>query len=566
MTSDPSLTQPVTVKAQPEVMSELTATVHASPSLTQSETTDVSLMQPKTQCNTTDTGLEPTETADADPVATIAQPPETTNALAKTTEATEVQPEAWDNYVQLGTTNVQPKAAGTTDTQSETTDTQSEALLTKPVSTNQSVALGVFTDELSTRPETFDALPAQPETADVSLSVAESSKSEADQECDMLYSVQCESSSIIEHSDKVKLEEDAATAPPLESQNVLEGAPTSAAHVDVEEEHWVGEEERESLEEVATVTDTTALDDTMIPVISRSEEVAIERDSSPVVLAADSATSEVTRSGGEPTSGDFGDSTQLSLATVDDGAHGEDRPPSGTGFDEECWVESGHLASDAFSVSESDLTSSTQSGPGPWMEIPSSVYDEDCWKESVSPVKVFDTRPTRILKRDDEPFFMQNNEQKQRDSQPRSKAPTDTDSCRTSRGEQSTTETVGSHRKPKNKKKKQKNRDVRDEKGGRYSPAPQSSFTRSGKMCEQPSLPRERGDGTQRSERQRYLDDVKQWFRREGSRDRPMSREVTSDSSKETDSRPSGEAQRRPTWGCRRYRIPQRRRYGSGWP
>ena len=235
---------------------------------------------------------------------------------------------------------------------------------------------------------------------------------------------------------------------------------------------------------------------------------------------------------------------------------------SGTGYDEDCWIEGEQPTPSMLSGPELLPTSSQLEPEGPKIQASATtVFDEDCWEENVVPecvnIKRIESKPIRILKREeppkcDEPIGVHWRECKPTaTSHPpaHSKGATDSGGDRQESG-------AGGGRKYKNKRKRKGKQGQQDDRRGRFSPAPQAEATNTlGGRGEQSSSSR---DSYRGHERRYYLNEVKQRFK--GERD---ARDGSSDSfrvSKEEDSnKESGDSSS--TGG----RWRQTREYRRGW-
>ena len=255
---------------------------------------------------------------------------------------------------------------------------------------------------------------------------------------------------------------------------------------------------------------------------------------------------------------DWEDGLQLA---VSGSISGEDRPSSVASFDEDCWVESGYP--EVYSAPESSTC--TLSRPEPKTSMSSTGYDEDCWQEGTPPECVSAAevpfRPIRILKREDsgqKPFDTPRDQHKPPIGQSYRRGTADSDGGKTSKDEQSQSEEFKRRKKSKSNRNKRKSRNMREERrGDRYSPAPLGSYTSSGRTGERRSVSRDRGE--RREENQRYGDNGRQRFGREGPRNQPRRAEGESKSSDEG-------GRKNPTREFRRGYGPYgSQKYGAGW-
>ena len=241
--------------------------------------------------------------------------------------------------------------------------------------------------------------------------------------------------------------------------------------------------------------------------------------------------------------------TSQDIAASSKGFDGDEkREVSVTGFDDDCWIESGQPATYTVTKSEASMKSETEPP-----KVPTSVYDEDCWQESAPPeCENFETsaslsfNPIRILKREDsdcEPFVScKDTHKRSSNSQPSSKGATDSVSGRAAKDvkdERSSTEKFKRSKKSKNKRNKR--RSMReDSRSERYSPAPCTGGSAgSGWTSESSSMAGDRREGRRdgRMEQQRYYRGARQRFKRQGSGDRPRRAGESSWASKDFESR-----------------------------
>ena len=569
-TTDATLTHSETSLIQPDTTDALLIQPETTePLLTQSETTDAILTQPETtdvtltQPETTDVTLTHSETSLTQPDTTDVQP-ETTDALLiqlETTDALLTQPDNTVSKTSLAqpedtdpcpeTEQIQTDNMNILQTQAETTAENIIASLTQLDTTltqHDTVVTTLIHPTLETQPETVVSsdsfqknTPTQPDTTDASLAQPETTLTRPET-TDAQPEISVTSWSVVEP--------DIESTSQASQNNLEAGAPTIVSAAD--KENW-DEEERESMQ---LLDDTLVPGDTAVQVASESEEVEISIDQTLVLLTAPS--SQTTGEGAIKE--DWEDGLQLA---VSGSISGEDRPSSVASFDEDCWVESGYP--EVYSAPES--STSTLSRPEPKTSMSSTGYDEDCWQEGTPPECVSAAevpfRPIRILKREDsgqKPFDTPRDQHKPPIGQSYRRGTADSDGGKTSKDEQSQSEEFKRRKKSKSSRNKRKSRNMREERrGDRYSPTPLGSNTSSGRTGERRSVSRDRDRGERREENQRYGDNGRQRFGREGPRNQPRRAEGESKSSDEG-------GRKNPTREFRRGYGPYgSQKYGAGW-
>ena len=306
------------------------------------------------------------------------------------------------------------------------------------------------------------------------------------------------------------------------SQSIREApVPSSVASTGFSKESWDKEEEEvENARPPVSMAVTLGPDNPTLSATSCGEEVEVESVTSVSMM------SEVPLSAGSCVKEDQEDSLQLPPVTEERCIPEKETALSVTGFDEDCWIESGQSVA------------ASQSGPGQEVQKSTTVYDEDCWEENTVPecvtLEPVPFRPIRILRRDESTV-----------SNSFSRGAMGTDMA--SKDGQSQADKPENRKKSKNKKKKRRNWERQDERSRGYSPS------RSGRMSEQSSSSRGRG------------------FRGEGAGDRAKKVEgagASSQASKDSDGRSSdGKSTTTQVYGWRReyYGPPRKMRYGSEW-